>query len=134
DARDTSEQYEHRLPVLDPPGEDEADHEDRRGWPVVHRRTGEDNGRSRDRTGGGSCGAPHEGSHLWVPLMSNEPPTREDDAQIDRREDRDRGDGGSCEPSDEVADERGRDDDRPGRDQAHRYGVEELAFGQPVRL
>ena len=35
---------------------------------------------------------------------------------------------------DEIADEHGRDDDRPRRDEPHRDGIEKLAFGQPVLL
>src|SRR5437773_2446161 len=66
--------------------------------------------------------------------MTDEPPARDHDAEVDGREDRDRGDARSGQAPDEVADEGGGDDDRPRRDESHRHRVEELPVRQPVVL
>ena len=65
-------------------------------------------------------------------LEAAEEPSRNDDKQIGRGEDRDRSDDCADHACDEVSGEGPHDHYRPRTNQTHRHRVGELLLGQPV--
>jgi hypothetical protein len=94
--------------------------------------TAEDDGRAGDGTRRRRGHTFHERFHGHVPREAPEVRRGDDDEEVAREEDAEGGGGRPERAGDEIADERGRDDDRPGRNHRHGDRIEKLPVCEPV--
>src|SRR5438105_1773384 len=121
-------QYDVRLTDLEAPKDQQADTSYEGGWRIDDRLTREHDRRAGDGTRGSRSRPLYEAFELQVVPVAYEPTAWNHHAEIDGRKDRQRGHDGPSQPSHQVADESGRNDDGTGCDQPDGHRVEELTL------
>src|SRR5260370_16102348 len=132
DAGGGADGDEHGLGDLEPPRHHEGGGADHEGGHVDDGAPREDETGARDRARRGRGDAGHEALHFGVGADAIEPGKGDDDEQVDGQEHPDGGCQRAGERRHQVADERHRDDDPPGRYPRAGDGIEELLVVEPA--